>query len=134
MLCHAIPNIRPHTTQVEEIVEVGEFPPDNIHLPCVYVQRVAVGEKYEKRIEVVSHHQCVVFGNFTLSISRNELCVHVMEWAYLSAQGKGRSFVRGSSGELLWSSRTGCTVSFHSNQQLIYTCIIYIIVFPSPKL
>lgn len=37
--------------EVEEIVEVGEIPPDNIHLPSVYVQGILKGEKYEKRIE-----------------------------------------------------------------------------------
>ncbi len=86
-------------TQVEEIVEVGEFPPDNIHLPCVYVQRVVVGEKYEKRLEVAM--ECVWCLVTSLSGSRNELCVNVMEWACPSAQGKGRSFARGSSEELL---------------------------------
>ena len=38
--------------QVEEIVEPGTFEPENIHLPSIYVQRVVVGEKYERRIEV----------------------------------------------------------------------------------
>jgi 3-oxoacid CoA-transferase len=38
--------------EVEEIVDVGAFAPEDIHLPCVYVQRIVKGEKYEKRIEV----------------------------------------------------------------------------------
>lgn len=37
--------------EVEEIVEVGELDPDEIHTPGVYVQRVLLGENYEKRIE-----------------------------------------------------------------------------------
>jgi 3-oxoacid CoA-transferase len=37
--------------EVEEIVDVGAFAPEDIHLPCVYVQRIVKGEKYEKRIE-----------------------------------------------------------------------------------
>jgi len=37
---------------VEEIVDVGAFDPGDIHLPCVYVQRVVLAEKLEKRIEV----------------------------------------------------------------------------------
>ncbi len=37
--------------EVEEIVEVGELDPDHIHTPGVFVQRVLVGENYEKRIE-----------------------------------------------------------------------------------
>ena len=38
--------------QVEEIVETGEFSPEDIHIPSIYVDRVVVGESYEKRIEV----------------------------------------------------------------------------------
>lgn len=37
--------------EVEEIVEVGELDPDHIHTPGVFVQRVLLGENYEKRIE-----------------------------------------------------------------------------------
>lgn len=37
--------------EVEEIVEVGELDPDGIHTPGVYVQRILLGENYEKRIE-----------------------------------------------------------------------------------
>lgn len=37
--------------EVEEIVEVGELDPDEIHTPSVYVQRVVLGKNYEKRIE-----------------------------------------------------------------------------------
>jgi len=38
--------------EVEEIVETGTIPPENVHLPSIYVQRVIKGEKYEKRIAV----------------------------------------------------------------------------------
>lgn len=37
--------------EVEEIVEVGELKPGEIHIPSIYVQRVVLGEKFEKRIE-----------------------------------------------------------------------------------
>lgn len=37
--------------EVEEIVETGELDPAQIHTPSIYVQRVIVGEHYEKRIE-----------------------------------------------------------------------------------
>ena len=37
--------------EVEEIVPVGTFDPDNIHLPGVYVQRMIVGSPYDKKIE-----------------------------------------------------------------------------------
>jgi 3-oxoacid CoA-transferase subunit A len=39
--------------EVEEIVEVGELDPDQIHTPGVFVQRLVLGESYEKRIEKV---------------------------------------------------------------------------------
>lgn len=37
--------------EVEELVEVGELDPDEIHTPGIYVQRILIGENYEKRIE-----------------------------------------------------------------------------------
>jgi len=37
--------------EVEEIVPVGSFDPDNIHLPGVYVQRIICGAPYDKQIE-----------------------------------------------------------------------------------
>lgn len=37
--------------EVEEIVENGQFDPNNIHTPGIYVHRLIQGEKYEKRIE-----------------------------------------------------------------------------------
>jgi len=38
--------------EVEEIVEVGELKPDEIHIPNIFVHRIIKGDKYEKRIEV----------------------------------------------------------------------------------
>ncbi len=38
--------------EVEEIVEVGEIPAEDVHLPSVYVQGIIKGDAYEKRIEV----------------------------------------------------------------------------------
>lgn len=40
--------------EVEELVGLGELDPDNIHTPGVYVQKVFVGEQYEKRIEKIT--------------------------------------------------------------------------------
>lgn len=37
--------------EVEELVEIGELDPDQIHTPGVYVQRIFQGKNYEKRIE-----------------------------------------------------------------------------------
>lgn len=39
--------------EVEEIVEVGELKPDEIHVPSIYVKRIIKGSNYEKRIEKV---------------------------------------------------------------------------------
>ncbi len=38
--------------EVEEIVDVGQISPEDIHLPSVYVHRLIQGPSYEKRIEV----------------------------------------------------------------------------------
>uniref|UniRef100_K7GHE7 Succinyl-CoA:3-ketoacid-coenzyme A transferase n=1 Tax=Pelodiscus sinensis TaxID=13735 RepID=K7GHE7_PELSI len=40
--------------EVEEIVDVGTFAPEDIHIPKIYVHRLIKGEKYEKRIERLS--------------------------------------------------------------------------------
>lgn len=37
--------------EVEELVEVGELDPDQIHTPGVFVQRIFQGVNYQKRIE-----------------------------------------------------------------------------------
>jgi 3-oxoacid CoA-transferase subunit A len=37
--------------EVEELVEVGELDPDQIHTPGIFVQRILQGDRYEKRIE-----------------------------------------------------------------------------------
>ena len=37
--------------EVEELVEVGELDPNNIHTPGIYVHRIFKGENYQKRIE-----------------------------------------------------------------------------------
>lgn len=37
--------------EVEELVEVGELDPDQIHTPGIYVQRIFKGRDYQKRIE-----------------------------------------------------------------------------------
>jgi 3-oxoacid CoA-transferase subunit A len=36
---------------VEELVGLGDLDPDAIHTSGLYVQRIVVGEHYEKRIE-----------------------------------------------------------------------------------
>lgn len=46
--------------EVEEIVDVGEIDPNNVHIPHIYVQRLIKGPKYEKRIEVkLAFHRIV---------------------------------------------------------------------------
>jgi 3-oxoacid CoA-transferase len=37
--------------EVEELVELGELNPNEIHVPGIYVQRIFKGKNYEKRIE-----------------------------------------------------------------------------------
>lgn len=40
--------------EVEEIVETGTLDPNNIHTPNIFITRVVLGEKYEKRIERIT--------------------------------------------------------------------------------
>jgi 3-oxoacid CoA-transferase len=37
--------------EVEELVEIGELDPDQVHTPGIYVDRIIQGRSYEKRIE-----------------------------------------------------------------------------------
>ena len=37
--------------EVEELVPVGSFDPDQVHTPGIYVQRIFQGKNYEKRVE-----------------------------------------------------------------------------------
>jgi 3-oxoacid CoA-transferase subunit A len=37
--------------EVEELVEIGELDPDQVHTPGVFVQRIFQGKNYQKRIE-----------------------------------------------------------------------------------
>ena len=37
--------------EVEELVEVGELDPDQVHTPSIYVDRIILGTNFEKRIE-----------------------------------------------------------------------------------
>src|SRR6266436_307337 len=37
--------------EVEQLVEIGELDPDQIHTPGIYVDRIIQGARYEKRIE-----------------------------------------------------------------------------------
>jgi 3-oxoacid CoA-transferase subunit A len=40
--------------EVEELIPVGDLDPNQIHTPGIFVQRIFLGEKYEKRIEQVT--------------------------------------------------------------------------------
>ena len=37
--------------EVEELVEVGELDPNQIHTPGIFVQRIIISKNLEKRIE-----------------------------------------------------------------------------------
>jgi len=52
--------------EVEDIVEIGEIPPEQVHIPSIYVQKVFKGDSYEKRIERVTLAQ-TESGNKELS-------------------------------------------------------------------
>src|SRR6202022_4577609 len=46
--------------EVEQLVEVGELDPDQIHTPGIFVDRIIQGPSYEKRIEF-----CTMQGSAT---------------------------------------------------------------------
>jgi 3-oxoacid CoA-transferase len=48
MMCQAA---RTAVVEVEHLVPAGEIPPDQVHLPGIFVHRVVQGARYEKRIE-----------------------------------------------------------------------------------
>ena len=50
--------------EVEEIVDVGEIPAEDVHIPHIYVQRVIKGPQYEKRIEVSWQSNYSIFSFF----------------------------------------------------------------------
>ena len=37
--------------EVEQLVEPGAIPPDEVHVPGIYVHRIFQGKNYQKRIE-----------------------------------------------------------------------------------
>jgi 3-oxoacid CoA-transferase subunit A len=37
--------------EVEELVDLGQLPPDQIHTPGIFVDAILQGSAYEKRIE-----------------------------------------------------------------------------------
>ena len=37
--------------EVEDIVETGQLDPDQIHTPCIYVDRIIKGKNFQKRVE-----------------------------------------------------------------------------------
>ncbi|XP_043269870.1 succinyl-CoA:3-ketoacid coenzyme A transferase 1, mitochondrial [Venturia canescens] len=45
--------------EVEEIVEIGQLDPDQIHVPGIYVDRIIQGQTYEKRIERVTTNKMI---------------------------------------------------------------------------
>jgi 3-oxoacid CoA-transferase A subunit len=46
--------------EVEELVEVGELDPNEIHTPGIYVHRIFQGDNYEKRIEQITISNSVI--------------------------------------------------------------------------
>ena len=57
--------------EVEEIVENGTIPPEDVHIPSIYVQRVLLGSKFEKRIEVIRNVKNV-FNEFYILLINYE--------------------------------------------------------------
>lgn len=63
--------------QVEEIVDIGSFAPEDIHIPGIYVDRVVKGDSYEKRIEVRETDKPVYHCLFHYSDHIVHFCTHL---------------------------------------------------------
>jgi acyl CoA:acetate/3-ketoacid CoA transferase len=63
--------------EVEEIVEVGELKPDEIHVPNIFVHRIIKGDKYEKRIEVEIDAFRAEIREFSFSVERYGNVIHL---------------------------------------------------------
>lgn len=61
--------------EVEEMVEVGQLDPDNIHLPGIYVDRIIKGHSYEKRIEVSYYYIYIKTIFYKLAVNLINICV-----------------------------------------------------------
>lgn len=60
--------------EVEEIVEPGTIPPEAVHLPGIYVDRVVLGKNYQKRIEKLTEDGA---GNVKLTPAREKIARRV---------------------------------------------------------
>lgn len=69
--------------EVEEIVEVGEIHPSQVHIPSIYVKKVFKADKFEKRIEVL------VMTTFCVKVSPN--CCFVTQRLTLTKTGGSAS-------------------------------------------
>src|ERR1700752_540361 len=61
--------------EVEELVELGGIPPDQVHTPGVYVDAIFQGTHYEKRIEkrTVRHRVAVSFSETEATMRASEV-------------------------------------------------------------
>lgn len=53
--------------EVEELVNLGVLDPDTVHVPGIYVDRIVVGQNYEKRIEVRIIIKLLLMGIYSLT-------------------------------------------------------------------
>jgi acyl CoA:acetate/3-ketoacid CoA transferase len=60
--------------EVEELVDVGELKPEEIHVSAAYVDAVVVCQGYEKRIEVCIRFVCSLTHSFDAFLF-TRLCV-----------------------------------------------------------
>lgn len=60
--------------EVEELVELGALDPDMVHVPGIYVDRIIVGQNYEKRIEVSYNQHVYEFLLFCDYITHELIC------------------------------------------------------------
>jgi len=67
--------------EVEEIVEVGELDPENIHTPCIYVDALVLAETDDKPIERKTNSDNMAFSEDLLSNPKYRLRVKIAKRA-----------------------------------------------------
>ncbi len=93
--------------QVEEIVDVGTFAAEDIHIPSIYVHRIVKGDSYEKRIEV---RWLDSSGSFLSVFLYPSILCHLLfssycrpsVWPFAEAYSKERPGWKSQTHERLW--------------------------------
>uniref|UniRef100_A0A8C7J9T1 Succinyl-CoA:3-ketoacid-coenzyme A transferase n=1 Tax=Oncorhynchus kisutch TaxID=8019 RepID=A0A8C7J9T1_ONCKI len=63
--------------EVEEVVDVGTFSEEDIHIPSIYIHRIIKGDCYEKRIEDIINRNSGILHPGFLNFIQPDITVHL---------------------------------------------------------